>query len=110
MTTNQLPIIILVDERDDITHTAEWPQCKDSSCPCNAQDVIADVPPTSAELDRQEQIELLECHYCSRLKPFPQFSYWPLCANCQARLEADIQRQAAQIRNATRQTDDGSWW
>jgi hypothetical protein len=78
MTTNQLPIIILVDERDDITHTAEWPQCKDLTCPCHAgdpddlweeetdgewvngdeedpEDEISDRPPSEAELDRQEQ-------------------------------------------------------
>ncbi len=58
MTSNQqLPIIILVDERDDITHTAEWPQCKDLLCPCQTlvEDEIADVPPTEAQLDEQER-------------------------------------------------------
>ena len=29
------PIIIQYDERDDILHTPEWPQCKDETCPCN---------------------------------------------------------------------------
>ncbi len=61
MTTNQqLPIIILVDERDDITHTAEWPQCKDPTCPCHEgddlwQDEMEDEAPSEAELDAQEQ-------------------------------------------------------
>ncbi len=58
MTSNQhLPIIIDVDERDDITHTPQWPQCKDMTCPCQleVQDVIADVPPTEAALDEQER-------------------------------------------------------
>jgi hypothetical protein len=55
-----LPIIILVDERDDITHTAEWPQCKDLTCPCHAgddlwQDEMEDEAPTEAELDAQER-------------------------------------------------------
>ncbi len=51
MTNNyQLPIIIDVDERDDITHTAEWPQCKDMTCPCQleVEDRIADVAPSEA--------------------------------------------------------------
>jgi len=60
MTTNQLPIIILVDERDDITHTPEWPQCKDMTCPCHDgddlwQDEVEDVVPSEAELDEQER-------------------------------------------------------
>ncbi len=48
------PIIIPVD---DITHTAEWPQCKDPTCPCQleVEDVIADVPPSEASLDEQER-------------------------------------------------------
>ena len=55
--TQHLPIIILVDERDDILHTPEWPQCKDMTCPCQleVQDVIADVPPSEAALDEQER-------------------------------------------------------
>ncbi len=55
MTHNQqLPIIILVDE---LTHTAEWPQCKDPTCPCQleVEDVIADVPPSEEQLDEQER-------------------------------------------------------
>ena len=28
------PIVIPIDERDDILHTDLWPQCKDDSCPC----------------------------------------------------------------------------
>ncbi len=58
MTNNyQLPIIIDVDERDDITHTAEWPQCKDMTCPCQleVEDRIDDVPPSEASLDEQER-------------------------------------------------------
>ncbi len=54
MKSLQLPIIILVD---DITHTPEWPQCKDPTCPCQleGEDEIADVLPSEAELDAQEQ-------------------------------------------------------
>jgi hypothetical protein len=48
-----LPIIIPVDERDQITHTAEWPQCKDATCPC--QDEIILSMPTEEELDAQER-------------------------------------------------------
>jgi len=53
MTNYPLPIIIPVDERDDILHTAEWPQCKDPSCPC--QDEIILTFPTEEQLDAQEQ-------------------------------------------------------
>ncbi len=52
-----LPIIILVDERDDILHTAEWPQCKDPKCPCQdaVEDEIILSMPTEEQLDAQEQ-------------------------------------------------------
>jgi hypothetical protein len=58
MTSNQqLPIIILVDERDDILHTALWPQCKDLTCPCQdeVEDEIILSMPTEQELDAQER-------------------------------------------------------
>jgi len=51
MTNNQqLPIIIPVDE---LTHTPEWTQCKDATCPC--QDEIILTFPTEEQLDAQER-------------------------------------------------------
>jgi len=94
----QPPIIILVDERDDILHTAEWPQCKDPTCPCQAevQDMIADVPPSEAELDAQEQQTggARSIDWDAVFVP----------------TRADMQRAAAQERNITHQCEDGSWW
>ncbi len=49
-----LPIIVLVDE---LLHTAEWPQCKDPTCPCQdeVEDEIILSMPTEEQLDAQEQ-------------------------------------------------------
>ncbi len=88
MTSNQLPIIILVDERDDITHTAEWPQCKDMTCPC--QDEIILTFPTEEQLDAQERSVLgcldepaydaPHCPQCGHLYAYGNVSH--LCDEC----------------------------
>ena len=117
----QPPIIILVDE---ITHTAEWPQCKDPSCPCHleVEDEIADVPPTEAALDEQERRVsigtrvLIEVEIRGFYEGLMMIAggWMPLSrikAICTPRPNPfDISRELAQIRNLTTQTDDGSWW
>ncbi len=92
MTTNQhLPIIILVDERDDITHTAEWPQCKDMTCPCQleVEDEIALTFPSEEQLDEQERSVLSQdepaydaphCPQCGHLYAYGNKSH--LCDEC----------------------------
>jgi hypothetical protein len=97
MTNYPLPIIILVDERDDITHTPEWPQCKDASCPC--QDEIILTMPTEEQLDAQEQSVLSQdeppydaphCPQCGWLYAFGNRSH--LCDEC-AEQELDAQER-----------------
>ena len=93
MTTNQhLPIIILVDERDDITHTAEWPQCKDMTCPCQleVEDEMALTFPSEEQLDAQERSVLgcldepaydaPHCPQCGHLYAYGNKSH--LCDEC----------------------------
>ncbi len=92
MTTNQhLPITILVDERDDITHTAEWPQCKDMTCPCQleVEDEIALTFPSEEQLDEQERSVLSQdepaydaphCPQCGHLYAYGNKSH--LCDEC----------------------------
>src|SRR6266699_3771325 len=90
MTNNQpLPIIILVD---DITHTAEWPQCKDPTCPCQTlvEDEMALTFPTEEQLDAQERSVLgcldepaydaPHCPQCGHLYAYGNKS--PLCDEC----------------------------
>ena len=95
MKSLQLPIIILVDE---ITHTAEWPQCKDPTCPCQleGEDVIVDVLPSETELDAQEQ-----------QTSGPRSIDWDAVF---VPTRADMQRAYDQERNITHQCADGSWW
>ncbi len=89
----QLPIIILVDE---ITHTPEWPQCKDPTCPCQdeVEDQLDDVPPTEAELDAQEA-QSGGARSIDWSKIFD---------------DGALSREADQARNVTHQCSDGSWW
>ncbi len=93
MTSNQqLPIIIDVDERDDITHTAEWPQCKDMTCPCQleVEDEIALTFPSEEQLDEQERSVL------SQDEPAYDAPHCPQCGHLYAkrtqehRLEQDF--------------------
>jgi len=95
MTSNQqLPIIILVDERDDITHTALWAQCKDMTCPCQleVEDEIALTFPTEEQLDEQERSVLSQdepaydaphCPQCGHLYAYGNKSH--LCDECAER-------------------------
>jgi hypothetical protein len=117
--TNQLPIIITVDERDDIVHTALWPQCKEPTCPCHAgdpddlwQDETPDVAPTEAELDAQELesdgtwVNGDEEDADEPMTSGPRRIDWSKIFDD----GAQELRERDQERNVTHQCADGSWW
>jgi hypothetical protein len=108
------PIIIQYDERDDILHTPEWPQCKDESCPCQEPQKPKQPRRRPRPLHTAPSYLNCSCQRCSYVKSvLAEHAAWDREAMQQeydSQEDVEHLRTQDQERNTTQQASDGSWW